>query len=489
MPKAPSILIKGLPPVLWLVLATVLSFAEPTPSPELNTVIGDSFSRLKESIHADGTQEDSHLENQATPDDSEDVQAQDAGADPSRAKDDDPVADSGHDSSDHGETVDPLKEPHVEMSHENAEARSPFTGDIEKADFLQQNGDYGAAINTYLNLLNIADVPALEHKKALFGLAETYYKRGSLAQSVSLLDQFLKIFPEDERRAEIQFQIGLLYREMRLYPEAVTAFYRVLNSIVVTGDVDLPKYLSLARRSQFEIARSHFYAEEWDQALVILDRIELFELNPTDRESLLYYKAHATLRMGDREEGLRLVQQLLRTYPSSPLVPEMLYTKADILARMQQNEDAVSTLMELLEFGGLPNDEAADQWGYWRQQAGNQFANRYYENQDFLAALRLYQGIAVLDDRAQWQLPIIYQMGLCFEKLGMYDRAVESLQFVAQGIEELSETEDKSRDAALNQLLERANWRLNMLTWRAGLERDRIPMLANKISDLESEEE
>ncbi|MCZ6671923.1 MAG: tetratricopeptide repeat protein, partial [Verrucomicrobia bacterium] len=343
------------------------------------------------------------------------------------------------------------------------------------------------AIKIYLKVLNIADVPVLEHKKALFGLAETYYKRGSLAQSVSLLDQFLQEFPEDERRVEIIFQVGLLYREMRLYPEAITTFYRVLNSIVVTGEINLPKYLSLARRSQFEIARSHYYGEQWDQALVLLDRIELFELNPKDRESLLFYQAHATLRMGEREKGLNLVQKLLHTYPSSPLVPEMLYTKAETLTQMQQHEDAVATLMELLELSGLPDENASDEWRYWRQQAGNQFANRYYKNQDFLAALRLYQGIAVLDDRAEWQLPIIYQMGICFEKLGMFDRAVESLQFVAQGVEKLSETEGKSSDAALDQLYERAQWRLNMLNWRSGLELDRFPMLAKKTSDLESD--
>ena len=366
--------------------------------------------------------------------------------------------------------------------------RSPYTGEVEKAEYFLEHEDYASAIKTYLNLLNVADVPTLEHKQALFGLAEAYYRRGSLAQSVSLLDQYLENFPNDDRRAEILFQIGLLYREMRLFPQAVTSFYRVLNSIVVTGESDLPKYLSLARRAQFETARSHFFAEQWDQALSLLDRIELFELSNTDRESVLFYQAHATLRSGDLEKGLNLVQKLIHTYPTSPLVPEMLYTKAQTLAQMQQTEDSVATLMELLEHGGMPTENAGEEWLYWRQQAGNEFANQYFENKDFLAALRVYQGIAVLDERAEWQLPIIYQMGLCFEKLGMFDRAVESLEFVAQGIEQISESENQSPDAALDQLYKRTQWRLDMLNWRSGLERDRFPMLANKNSDFEEEE-
>ncbi len=460
--------------------------AQPTPSQDLDTSIGDSFAHLKDSILNDesisGDSSEAHADHQTSDEaHSSEHPVGDQHHAPEHSVDDAHELNDSHKPSDaHGE----------ELDHEAEHVISPYTSDVEKADFFRREGDYSSAINVYLGLMNIADVPPLEHKKALFGLAETYFKRGSLSQSVSLLDQFLEKYPDDGRRAEILFQVGLLYREMRLYPEAITSFYRVLNSIVVTGEVDLPKYLSLARRAQFEIARSHYFGEQWDQALVLLDRIDLFELNPMDRESLLYYKAHATLRMGDPVKGLALVQKLLHTYPSSPLVPEMLYTKAETLVQMQQHEDAVASLMELLEFGGIPNEEdGGDQWRYWRQQAGNQFANRYFENRDFLAALRLYQGIAVLDDRLEWQLPIVYQMGLCFEKLGMYDRAVESLQYVSQGVEKLSEGDAKAPDAALNQLHERAQWRLDMLNWRSGLELDQVPMLATKIPDLESDEE
>lgn len=482
MIESKKLLKKGVTLALTVIFPILCLGAGPNPTPDLDTPIGEAFSRLKESIAVEDKQSegdttahdalpghlsevDEHLEHPEGQGDkleeiSSDLELERA-----------PVS-STHDSENRVE----------EFEH------SPFTTELAKADYLQQNGSLADAIKVYLNLLNIADVPPVEHKQALFGLAETYYKRGSLAQSVSLLSQFLTIFPDDERRADIQFQIGLLYREMQLYGEAVTAFYRVLNSIVVTGEVNLTKYLSLARRSQFEIARSHYFAEEWEQSLVILSRIELFELNPTDRESLLYYKAHATLKNGDREEGLRIVKNLLRTYPTSPLVPEMLYTKAEILAEMQQEENAIATLMELLEVSGLPNEAGNEAWSYWRQQAGNKFANRYFENQDFLAALRLYQGIAVLDESAIWQLSIVYQMALCFEKLGMYDRAEESLRFVSQGVEELSDDKEKPADVVLAQLNERAKWRLDMLQWRAGLERDRLPMLA-EVADLESEED
>lgn len=470
--------------LLFLISSAGLAYEEaPTVSQkEQEQEIGAAFVRLREAIKIEGEEAEHH------PSDAKDDQAhgpQGALDDHSDNVIEDDLAE--HESQESSDMI-VLTEPNPEVGELSGDARSPFTTDIERADYLQQHGKYAEAINTYVNLLNIVDVPEAEHKRALFGLAETYFRRGSLSQSVSLLHQFVNLFPEDERRQECLFQIGLIYREMKLHSEAVTAFYRVLNSIVVTGEADLPKYLKLARRSQFEIARSHFYAEQWGQALAFIDRIELFELNPRDRESLHFYKAHATLKTDDLETGLELVQKFIHTYPSSPLIPEMLYTKADVLAQMQLDDDAVATLMELLEFGGLPEEEFGEEWNRWRQQAGNQFANRYYDKQDFLAALRLYQGITVLDDRKEWQLPIVFQMGLCFEKLGMYDRAMESMTFVAQGIEDFNET-DAPPDAALEQLLKRTQWRLDMLQWRAGIEQERLPMLAKSISDPESEEE
>jgi len=342
---------------------------------------------------------------------------------------------------------------------------------LEKAVFFHERGDYEYALEGYLESLNDTQVRGTEKRRALFGMAEAYYDKGAVGKAISLLDQYLKAYPEEADSARLLFQMGLMYREIGLYSEAVVTFYRVLNSIVVTGDAEVERYLQLARRAQFEIARSHFDAGEFEQALSLLERIELFELNPRDRETVLYYKAKAFLKTGHRGKGLIELNRFLLQFPESALVSEMLYEKAEAQMRMQRSDDALATLMELLERGGLPEENASANWRQWRRIAGNYFSNQYYERGDYMAALRLYQGIVTLDDDPRWQLPVVLQMGLCFEQLAMYDRAEESLRYVVQGVEALREgSPEAPLEDALEHLLERTRWRLDMIVWRASFD-------------------
>ena len=200
-----------------------------------------------------------------------------------------------------------------------------FGSPYETAHFYYRHGEYEDAIEQFLIYLQEPEPEADMEKLSLVRLAESFYRQGALTQSVSILDLYLKQHPDDGMRAEILFQSGLIYREMGLFEEAISQFYRVLNSIVVTAESDLPRYLSLARRSQFEIAIGHFDKGEYGQALALLERLNPSELNPLDRETLHYYRARATVGAGAFREGLTLVESFVESYPKSGMLPEMLY--------------------------------------------------------------------------------------------------------------------------------------------------------------------
>ena len=70
---------------------------------------------------------------------------------------------------------------------------------------------------------------------------------------------------------------------------------------------------------------------------------------------------------------------------------------ADILARISQKIDS---------------------WVAWQKKAGNQLANEYFENGKNVDAISIYQKLLALDSTPKWQAPIVYQLGLCFERIG-----------------------------------------------------------------------
>lgn len=122
--------------------------------------------------------------------------------------------------------------------------------------------------------------------------------------------------------------------------------------------------------------------------------------------------------------------------------------------------------MRLLEMVGPPEKDSSKRSLFWRQQAGNRLANRYYDDGNFILALRIYQGMAAIDSKPSWQLPVIYQIGLCFEKLSMNERAIESYMYINDQLEKHVDTTDFP---SLANLGESASWRLELLSWKGEL--------------------
>jgi tetratricopeptide (TPR) repeat protein len=336
---------------------------------------------------------------------------------------------------------------------------------LDKAAFFHQQGDLRLAEKTYRSVLE-SDSSREDRIRALLEMAEVYRDRGILTRAVEKLETCLREYPEIAERPEILFRLGEFYREMDLHRESIAMLYRVLNAIVVTGEQDLDAHLRLARRAQFEIARTHLETGDSERAYLLFDRIDLLELNPDDRKTVLYYKTVAALKAGKNTEGLRLVQRFVNDYPESEFLPEMLYLEAEVLYRLDRSRAAVESLLRLLETVGEPREDSSGDWSYWRKKTGNRLANRLYTDGDYLMALRLYQGMVGLKESAAWQLPIIYQIGLCFEKLNMLDRAEQSYAYLLDQVKGLP---GEDRDRHLQELADNAGWRLDVLQWRENL--------------------
>ncbi|MCH8473711.1 MAG: tetratricopeptide repeat protein [Opitutales bacterium] len=352
-------------------------------------------------------------------------------------------------------------EPHEDEPQE--EDRELF----EEAIDLYDRGDIQAAIRAFITVLNFADVrPELE-KQALLFLARIYYQMDMPLRSIGLMEIFVENFRGDPRREEIIFQIGKIHQEIGQYEGAISSFYRVLNSIILSDKQQMEKFLNLSRMAQFEIARTHFDREDWVQALDLFERISLFELGEEDRETLRFYRARALLYVGRRGDGLRAIERFSKEYPESPLLPELRYEKARTQIEMDQIDAGRDTLLELVEMGGDPTTNQTSEWVEWRRIAGNFLANYFFEEGEYETALRLYQAIVVMDTSPRWQLPIVMQMAGCFNRVGQRDRAIESLDFIIQEIQDMRErsgAETLSED--LEFLEESASWQVQLLRWQ-----------------------
>src|SRR5690606_32003679 len=124
--------------------------------------------------------------------------------------------------------------------------------------------------------------------------------------------------------------------------------------------------------------------------------------------------------------------------------------------RLGQQNQALAETLALLQYQEA-NVEDPLMWAYWKKRTGNQLANEFYEQGDFASALRIYQAMAVLSPDPEWQWPVVYQIGLCFERLRMVPKSIEAYQLIVNGSAEATR-DGRTLPPNLKDLRQQAQW-------------------------------
>lgn len=333
---------------------------------------------------------------------------------------------------------------------------------LERARYYARKESYQLAERVYVELIeqtkNEADL-----KSALLELSQTYYDSGQYMKAIEIFNQMLNRFSDMSLEAEYIYRLGELYQAAGFYDKAISVFFEVINTVVITGSEELDEYLPVARMAQFQIARSNYEKGDYRKAFQAFDRIDVLELSRENREVVLYYEIVSAVKAGEISHGKKLLEEFFDKFPGSEYTRELTYIAAELAMIQGQPDDATELLVGILESFDPEAPLLDSERLFWTQQAGNRLANRFYVEGDYAVALRIYQGLLGLSDSKDWQLRIVYQMALCFEKLGFYDRAEESYTYLLEDLNQLSEN-DWNR--SLRHLKESALWRSEVLQWR-----------------------
>ncbi|MGF1484224.1 MAG: tetratricopeptide repeat protein [Opitutales bacterium] len=301
------------------------------------------------------------------------------------------------------------------------------------------------------------------HKSLMLEVAYMYEMSGQRAKMAAVYEKFSEMYPHDPRLPQIFLRLGHLYREMGATRTAVARFYNVLNVSLSIPEESIPLYRELSQQAQLEIAETYFMNGDYDQAAKFYGRVMRLDLDDNERERVAFKDAYIHHLRHDHPGVILGLEQFLADYPESHLAPESHYLLATAYRNTNQPEKSMDQVMRLLRHKSVA--AASDQriWMYWQKKAANQMANEYYEKGDFYSALKIYQAMAPLSADPEWQWPVIYQMGLCFERLGMYPKARDAYAMLSTG--EGIETEGYQPNESLLALQDMAGWRLNHVQW------------------------
>ena len=333
----------------------------------------------------------------------------------------------------------------------------------DKARASIKKGDFEVAQGLLESLVAV-DLPHSEKKVALQEVATVYEEKGDLTKPIAIYEKLCVVLDSDADVPAWLLKLGQLYRDAGAYQMAISRYYGVIQLGMKMGSSDFTRYQGLTRQAQREVANTYFMKGDFEQAQKFYNMALRSDLPKEERAVAMFRSAHCTFMRNDMNGAVNALERFLKDFSRHASAAEARYMLATSYKNLGRPQDAYDTVIELLREAKGKADADPKAWAFWQKKAGNEFANDYYQRGDFVNAVTIYQALAALETAPDWRWPVVYQMGLCFERLRFEPRAVECYKYI---VEENTKPEFrwKKMPQSVGNLVKMAAWRVEQLSW------------------------
>jgi tetratricopeptide (TPR) repeat protein len=362
-------------------------------------------------------------------------------------------------------TLDALRSPNLNPLHVQPKVewvKRDYQKEIDAARVLRREREHAAAGKLLLGLLE-EKLPLEFRRAVMFELAMVAQDDNQLGRAQQILAQYLQLFPGDPTVPEVLLRQGLIYRQMGANGMAVTKFYAVMNSALGMQMEQFDYYKRLVLQAQTEIADTFYQQGKFPDAIEFYKRIlkqNAVELNRPQVHSKFIRCLTALQR---HAEAVVECDLFFEQYPQSSEIPELRFVCAESLRQLGRRRDSMLQVLQLLESQKETVRSNPESWVYWQQKAGNQIGNEFYKDGDYLNALEIYNRMVAVNTNAAWQVPVLYQTGLIYERLQQPALALERFEKVIDREKDIAASSDV---ATLSTVLAMAKWRKQNMGWQ-----------------------
>ena len=277
--------------------------------------------------------------------------------------------------------------------------------------------------------------------------------------------------------AEMHLRLGKIYRRMGAFRLAVNKFYDAINATLIVPKHRAFEFKHLSDAAMLEIAETYLEMEDYANAIKFFSRLlnktnlnEIVEGNVRFKHAYSHYQRAAFNRQ--REARLKLkqdpdkginpeeekieyepgtspkydwdrVELALRDFASiyedSHYVPESHYLLALTYHQQHKPDKALVQVAKLLSSSPYHPAKIKQQddilpikttahlkemaekialWNFWKKKTGNYLGNKFFDDGDYFRAKEVYETLVHIDEDPRWEIPLLYQIGLCNERLG-----------------------------------------------------------------------
>lgn len=315
-------------------------------------------------------------------------------------------------------------------------------------------------------------IKALQHpltkdieKALLRQMCELYAIIEKPAKEILMYEKYIERFEDDELTPYLILKVGKLYRKAGVPELAISRYYTILNRALTIPQDQLENYKRLIILAQIEIASAYLDMGDFAKTLELLDKIQTNLLSPEEYREVIFQKALCAYETKDYSTAIRGFETFCERYSNQKQTPKAYFLRIQSYRALGQNEKILSSVLALLQEGQKRRLEKTlywEKWDYWQKKAAEDVAQDFYTHNKFLDALKIYQAMVQVEAGADWQWPILYAMGACYERLQMFSRSRAAYELIATAKDSWNGIPLK-----LNELLkdyrEEALWRLKQL--------------------------
>ncbi|AHF92983.1 hypothetical protein OPIT5_25050 [Opitutaceae bacterium TAV5] len=277
-------------------------------------------------------------------------------------------------------------------------------------------GDTAGAEIAWRRIL-LGDPSAADEENALLGLARTHRQAGDLVKAAAVYEKLRQDHPASGLLPESCLEHGRVLRVLGAWKLAIDQFYNVIHGTLRIASGQTAHYRQLARTAQFEIAETHYLAGNYADAARFFSRLNLLDLAPGDRARAHFMAAMSRLRENRLEDAATGFTSFIASWPDDESVSEARYQLATIWMRLGRKQDALDVTLDLLRLEHRHAGADVRAWAWWQRRTGTWLANDFYNQGDYSGALTIYHHLVRISPEPRWRLPVLYQIGLCQERL------------------------------------------------------------------------
>ena len=252
-----------------------------------------------------------------------------------------------------------------------------------------------------------------EHKndertdRALFWLAESYYRSDLLNNAVDTYSKILEAYPKSEKREGALYGLGWSYFRLKNFTKSSSTF----NKLVAEYPKSDYNVEVLARQ-----ADGYYITKNYNDASTYYRRAA--ELAPKTEEGqyCAYQLCHALYRANRFEEAITSLLNFVRSYNKSTYAPNALYLIGWIRFQQAKYSESISDFKFLIQ--AYPQSSLIPRAHY-------AIGDAYYNMADFESALKSYSTVVESFPNNALAPEAIKSMQYCYSALGRDEEAMQ----------------------------------------------------------------